>query len=57
MIHSGEWKGRTLAMERILQKPVDGAVLWYLRKKQAVEVPLGANAEPNKKTVAFSEKV
>jgi ATP-dependent helicase/nuclease subunit A len=30
-----------LAMERIFRKPVREAVLWYLRKKQAVTVPLG----------------
>jgi ATP-dependent helicase/nuclease subunit A len=29
-----------MAMERIFQKPVQGAVLWYLRRKQAVAVPL-----------------
>lgn len=47
-----------MAMERIFEKPVKGAALWYLRKKQLAWVSLeektGKNSE---KTVAFSENM
>jgi ATP-dependent helicase/nuclease subunit A len=47
-----------MAMERIFQKPVQGAVLWYLRKKQAVAVALSPeNPAFAEKTVALSDKI
>ena len=42
--YTGQLEAYALAMERILKKPVRGAVLWYLRKKQMVWVPLGEKA-------------
>ena len=39
--HTAQLKAYAEAMERITGKPVRGAVLWYLRHKKAVEVPLG----------------
>lgn len=38
--YSGQLAAYALAMERIMEKPVRGAVLWYLRKKQMVWMPL-----------------
>jgi ATP-dependent helicase/nuclease subunit A len=38
-----------MAMERIFQRPVGEAVLWYLRRKQAVTVPLGEKIPPDTK--------
>ena len=40
--HTAQLKAYAEAMERITGKPVRGAVLWYLRHKKAVEVPLGS---------------
>ena len=36
--YAGQLAAYAMAMERIFQKPVRGAALWYLRKKQAVWV-------------------
>ena len=36
--HAGQLEAYAMAMERILGKPVRGAALWYLRKKQMVWV-------------------
>lgn len=38
--YTGQLSAYAMAMERILQKPVKGAALWYLRKKQLVWVEL-----------------
>ena len=38
--YTGQIGAYAMAMERILQKPVKGAALWYLRKKQLVWVEL-----------------
>jgi len=50
--HAAQLEAYAMAMERVTGKPVRGAVLWYLRHKKAVYIPL--NSE---KMVAFSEKV
>ena len=38
--YAGQLAAYAVAMERIFRKPVRGAVLWYLRRKQAAELPL-----------------
>ncbi len=43
--HTAQLAAYAMAMERILRKPVRGAVLWYLRRRCAADVPL-----PPKKT-------
>lgn len=50
-LYTGQLEAYAEAMERITKKPVRGAVLWYLRRRCAAEVPL------REKTVAISEKV
>ena len=49
--YTAQLEAYALAMERITGKPVRGAVLWYLRLRQAVPVPLP------EKSVAISNKV
>jgi ATP-dependent helicase/nuclease subunit A len=57
-LYTPQLEAYAMAMERIFQKPVQGAVLWYLRKKQAVAVALGAkNPTFAEKTVALSDKI
>ncbi len=43
--HTAQIAAYAAAMERITGKPVRGAVLWYLRRKQAVEMPLPSGRE------------
>lgn len=50
--HTDQLAAYAAAMHRILKKPVRGAVLWYLRKKQAVTIPLSG-----KEGLAFPENV
>ena len=38
--YAGQLKAYAMAMERILEKPVKGAALWYLRKKRLEWLPL-----------------
>lgn len=38
--YAGQLAAYAMAMERIFGKPVRGAVLWYLRRRRAEEVPL-----------------
>ena len=54
--HIVQLQAYAVAMERILEKPVQGAVLWYLRHKRAVWLPLGKNRGSPEKTVDFFNK-
>ena len=50
--YAAQVEAYAMAMERVTGKPVAGAVLWYLRRRQAAQIPWD-----REKSVAISDKV